>query len=205
MNQFSTEDQSAARVRHHSPWRRAWLSLSGLMIVATMAAACGSSPSTPVVSGGAPAAALVSTTNNAQLGTILVNNKGFTLYTLRGNAPCDAACTAVWPPLLVTGSAKPNLGSSVTGLGTVKVSGGEQVVYNGMALYTFTGDSSAGQVSGQDVTDTWGTWFAAVTKASTAPTTTPPAGGTSSTTVSTTVPTGGTSSTTGGGGGGIGF
>jgi hypothetical protein len=79
----------------------------------------------------------------------------------------------------------------VTGLGTIKVAAGEQVTYHGMPLYTFMGDSSAGQVNGQDLKDTWGTWFVIVTKASTAPTTTAPAGGATTTTAP--------------GGGGVGF
>jgi predicted lipoprotein with Yx(FWY)xxD motif len=191
MNQCSTANQWASKVRRRSPWHRGFLSVSGLLMIGTVAAACGSSSGGPAAVGVGTPAALVSTTNNAQLGTILVNNKGFTLYTLSGNAPCDAACRAIWPPLLVTGTAKPTLGSGVTGLGTVKASGGEQVAYQNMPLYTYTGDASPGQVSGQNLKDTWGTWLAVITKASTAPTTTAPAGG--------------TSSTTGGGGGGIGF
>ena len=141
MNQFSTEDQTAPKTRSHRPWSRALLSISGVLVIGAIAAACSSSSATPTTTsqgagGGGTTATLVSTTNNATLGTILVNNKGFTLYTLSGNAPCDAACSAIWPPLLVTGSASPNLGS-VAGLGTVMVSGGEQVTYNGMRLYTF--------------------------------------------------------------------
>lgn len=182
MTQFPTEDQLASKVRRHSPRHRALLGISGLLVLGTIAAACGSSSGKPAGGGGGTSVTLVSTTKNSKLGTILVNNKGFTLYTLSGNAACDAACSAIWPPLLVTGSAKPNLGSGVTGLGTVKVSGHEQVTYHGMRLYTFSADKSAGQVSGNGLKDTWGTWFAVITKASTTPTTKAPGGGATTTT-----------------------
>ena len=182
MNQFPTEDQMASKVQRHSPRHRALLSISGLLVIGTIAAACGSSSGKPGGGGGGTSVTLVSTTNNSKLGTILVNNKGFTLYTLSGNAACGSACSAIWPPLLVTGSTKPILGSSVAGLGSVKVSGGAQVTYQGMRLYTFSGDKSAGQTSGQGLKDTWGTWLAVITKASTTPTTAPAGGATTTTT-----------------------
>jgi predicted lipoprotein with Yx(FWY)xxD motif len=190
MNQFSTEDRTAPTLRRHGPWNRTLLGICGVLAFGVIAAACSSSsasPTTVTPGGGAATASLVSTMSNATLGTILVNDKGFTLYTLSGNAPCDAACSAVWPPLLVSGSATPNLGG-VSGLGTVKVAGGEQVTYNGMDLYTFGEDKSAGQAEGQGLKDTWGTWSAVITKVSTTPTT----GAT-------------TTTTAGGGGGGVGF
>lgn len=208
MNQFSTQHPSKARRR--SPWLRGLLSISGLLVIGTIAAACGSSTASPggtsaggsatttTGGSGSTSAALVSTTNNAKLGTILVNNKGFTLYTLANNAACDAACSAIWPPLLVTGSGSPNLGSGMAGLGTVAGTGGQQVTYNGMKLYTFTADTSPGQATGQGVTDQWGLWSAVVTKASTTPATSSPA--------TTAPPSGGNTTTTAGGGsGGVGF
>jgi predicted lipoprotein with Yx(FWY)xxD motif len=199
MNQFSPEEQTAPKTRRHRPWSRALLSISGVLVIGAIAAACSSSSATPTTAaqgggGGGTTATLVSTTKNTSLGTILVNNKGFTLYTLSGNAPCDAACSAIWPPLMVTGSASPNLGS-VAGLGTVKVSGGEQVTDNGMRLYTFVEDKSAGQATGQGLKDTWGTWSVVVTQAPTAP----PASTTPTTRAKT------TTTTAAGGGGGVGF
>jgi predicted lipoprotein with Yx(FWY)xxD motif len=179
------------------------LGISGLLLIGAIAAACGSQaasprttkPATPGGSGTAATTVAVDTTSSAKLGTILVNSKGFTLYRLSTDSMdksvCTAACAVVWPPLLVTGSGSPVAGSGVTGLGTIKVAGGEQVTYHGMPLYTFTGDTSAGQANGQDLKDTWGTWFVIVTKASTAPTTTAPAGGATTTTAP--------------GGGGVGF
>jgi predicted lipoprotein with Yx(FWY)xxD motif len=199
MNQVPTEDQLASKVRRHSLGHRALLSISGLLAIGTIAAACGSPTTTKPAAAGAAgtsatATAVINSTSNTKLGTILVTSKGFTLYRLSKDSTnksvCTSACAKVWPPLL-TGSGSPVAGSGVTGLGTIAVAGGRQVTYHGMPLYTFVGDKSAGQDNGQDLTDTWGTWFAIVTKAATTPTTKAPAGGTTTTTAP--------------GGGGVGF
>ena len=114
---------------------------------------------------GAASAVTVSSTENAKLGTILVSGK--TLYTLKpGSTACTSACLKIWPALaLPAGVTKAKAGSGVSAskLGTVKRNGVVQVTYGGKPLYHFVGDTATGQVNG-DVTDTWGTWTAVVTK-----------------------------------------
>src|ERR1700684_3390966 len=116
---------------------------------------------------GAASAVTVSSTKNANLGTILVSGK--TLYTLKPSATaCTAACLKVWPALVLpTGVTKAKAGSGVSAakLGTVKRNGVVQVTYGGKPLYFFAGDTGTGQVNG-NVTDTWGKWTAVVTKKS---------------------------------------
>jgi hypothetical protein len=46
----------------------------------------------------------------------------------------------------------------VKGLGTVAVSGGQQVTYNGVPLHKFAGDSGAGQANGNGINSFGGTW-----------------------------------------------
>jgi predicted lipoprotein with Yx(FWY)xxD motif len=108
----------------------------------------------------------ISIANNAKLGKILVSGK--TLYTLStGNAACTGKCVTVWPEVLLPkGVTKATAGKGVNAskLGTIARTGGAlQVTYGGKALYWFAGDSAAGQVNGNNVTDTWGTWLAVVT------------------------------------------
>ncbi len=104
---------------------------------------------------------VISTVKNARIGTILVSGK--TLYTLRASkAACTAQCLKYWPEVLLPkGVTRPTAGSGVSAakLGTVKRAGGAlQVTYSGKALYWFSGDTAGGQIHGNGVTDTWGTW-----------------------------------------------
>jgi predicted lipoprotein with Yx(FWY)xxD motif len=152
-------------------------------------AACGSSGSgsasqaaatqTSTAASGAGTALVVKSAQNAALGsTVLVDAAGRTLYSLSGEQSgklicTSSACTAVWHPLTAT-TATP--AGSVGSLATVRrPDGSEQVTYNGMPLYTFTGDTAAGQAKGQGLKDV-GTWaavtVAAGTGAATAPATT---------------------------------
>jgi predicted lipoprotein with Yx(FWY)xxD motif len=147
------------------------------MAVATvaLASACGSSSGTDTTGGaaGAGSAPAVSSADNATLGTtVLVNRRGMTLYSLSaerdGRFVCtrgstvpgsSQSCLSVWRPLIAHG---PVTGRGVTSLGTiVRPDGaGRQVTYRGLPLYTFAGDSSPGDASGNGFRDV-GTWLAA--------------------------------------------
>jgi len=88
------------------------------------------------------------------LGKVLVNGHGQTLYLFEkdkhGKSACYGQCAKFWPPALTTGKA--NAGSGVKGslLGTTKRKDGQsQVTYNGHPLYAFSGDSKAGQAKGE--------------------------------------------------------
>jgi predicted lipoprotein with Yx(FWY)xxD motif len=99
---------------------------------------------------------------SAKVGKILVSGK--TLYTLStGNAACTGQCLKIWPALVLPKGvtrATAGKGVSASKLGTIARAGGTlQVTYGGKALYWFAGDSAAGQVNGNNVTDTWGTWL----------------------------------------------
>ncbi len=118
---------------------------------------------TPAPTPVTPASVLVAA--NAQLGTILTNAQGRTLYYFLpergGKIVCNSACTAYWPPSLTAGG-NPTGGAGVTGqLGIVMRAGGEQVTYNTWPLYTFAGDKAAGETSGQGVVGFGGKWLAA--------------------------------------------
>jgi predicted lipoprotein with Yx(FWY)xxD motif len=100
------------------------------------------------------------------LGTILVNNKGFTLYMFvpdkQKKVTCKRACAAVWPPLKVKAGQKPTAGGLARKglLGTDKnPSGGFVVTYNKWPLYTYVIDRKPGQVKGQRVNNSGGLWY----------------------------------------------
>jgi predicted lipoprotein with Yx(FWY)xxD motif len=103
------------------------------------------------------------------LGTVLVNQKGQTLYMLTSEKGDKITCTAssgclhAWPETdLPSGATAAKAGSGVQSslLGTVKGATGQmEVTYNGWPLYTFIGDSAAGQAKGQALTNFGGTWY----------------------------------------------
>ncbi len=112
-------------------------------------------------SAGASSTSTISTVKNATFGTILVSGNK-TVYTVKpSSTACTAACIKVWPMVLLPKGvkhAKAGSGVSAGKLGTIKRSGGRyQVTYGGKPLYWFSGDTSAGQVTG-NVTDAWGKW-----------------------------------------------
>jgi predicted lipoprotein with Yx(FWY)xxD motif len=104
---------------------------------------------------------------NPQLGTILANAQGRTLYYFLpergGKIVCSSsACTTYWPPSVSAGG-NPTGSAGVTGqLGLVMRAGGaQQITYDTWPLYTFAGDSAAGQTTGQGVVGFGGKWLVA--------------------------------------------
>ena len=104
-------------------------------------------------------------TASTSLGTVLVTSDGHTLYMLSGATTSKplcttSACTSNWPPLwsaakpTVSGSAKSSL------VNWFKRGGRWQVTYDGHPLYTFVGDTKAGQVTGEGIKDGSSTWTA---------------------------------------------
>ena len=115
--------------------------------------------STPASSGG-PTVALAST----KLGKILVDSQGRTLYLWEADktdkSTCNGACAGAWPPLTTTAQPTAGAGISAKMLGTsMRADGKTEVTYNGHPLYTFTGDSAAGQTNGQDSKAFGADWY----------------------------------------------
>jgi predicted lipoprotein with Yx(FWY)xxD motif len=83
------------------------------------------------------------TTKSTAIGMVLVDASGHTVYELVGDSAshqtCTGECLATWPAVM---------------------SNGTQTVVNGHPAFTFSGDKSAGQTNGQNVTDQWGQWLA---------------------------------------------
>ena len=144
-------------------------SISALAVIgALVLAACGGSStssssgsgSTPGYGGAAPsapstsgAASVVSTKTNS-LGTFLVDGRGRTLYLWDADhgstSACSGACAQAWPPLTTTGTPKAAGAVKAPLLGTTKRADGSiEATYAGHPLYTFAGDTQAGQTTGE--------------------------------------------------------
>jgi len=132
---------------------------------AAPAASASASNPTPASTAAAPASVVA--TQNAKLGAILANAQGRTLYYFLpergGKIVCaSSACVGYWPPSIDAGGT-PTGGAGVTGqLGLITRAGGaQQITYNTWPMYTFAGDSAAGQTNGQGVVAFGGKWLIA--------------------------------------------
>ena len=97
----------------------------------------------------------------ATIGAVLTNPAGFTLYTYKDDVPnsgqssVPAAIAPNWPPLTVTGAVVAPSGLPGQLGSFTRPDGSTQVMYNGMPLYTFVGDTAPGQANGQGLLNLW--------------------------------------------------
>lgn len=127
-----------------------------------------------------------------KFGEVLTNSAGRSLYVLSTESKRKLHCTSKscvtsWPPLLVAKGAHLTRGAGVKGkVGWVTRGSKWQVTYNGWPVYTFSGDTAAGQANGEKVFAFGGTWYlahaAATTNAGTPVKSDPKSGGTTTTT-----------------------
>ena len=99
------------------------------------------------------------------LGSILVDAKGRTLYLFEkdrtGMSACDTSCVKFWPPLVSRTTPRAGRGVQKARLGVTRPhNGGRQVTYAGHPLYTFVGDKTPGDTSGEGLTNFGAEWYA---------------------------------------------
>ncbi|MBB4676036.1 hypothetical protein [Crossiella cryophila] len=131
--------------------------------------------------GGQNAAATLNVVASSDLGNIVTDVNGLTLYRFDkdtakpSKSNCAAKCLEAWPPALVTGSVRVQ-GVDEALVGSVKrPDGSEQLTLGGWPLYRFAQDTKAGDTKGQAVQ---GTWFVAAPDGKKAKTTASASGGT---------------------------
>ena len=162
--------------------RKIW-GVAGLAALALTVSACGSSGSsssgtaanTPAAGGNSSSAASASgsTVTVKTIGSqqVVVDSNGMTLYWFAIDTPtksnCSGQCATFWPPVKGPLTA----GSGVTGtLGTITRSDGTtQATYDGHPLYTYVGDKSPGQATGNDKNLSGGLWWEMTVSGSTPP------------------------------------
>jgi predicted lipoprotein with Yx(FWY)xxD motif len=127
--------------------------LAALAVFATVAASSGAAASKP---------ATVSV-RKTKLGRVLVDAQGRTLYLFmkdkNDKSACAGACATGWPPLLTSGKPKAGTGVASKLLGTTVRRSGRQVTYDGHPLYTYAGDSRAGQTNGEGSNAFGAAWY----------------------------------------------
>jgi len=151
--------------------------VAALTLVAVLAiAGCGDSSSGGYGSGGESTKAASNETTGANvtvvsvagvgdLGRVLVDSKGFTLYDFHkdkgGKSACYGPCASVWPPLTTGGAPKASGGAMATKLGTTeRTDGTTQVTYAGHPLYTYQADVKPGDAKGNDFSSYGAEWYA---------------------------------------------
>ena len=100
-------------------------------------------------------------TLNGKKVQVLSNQKGFLLYYYTKDAKlssnCTGACAQNWPPVLAPQSSMSVHSSTMLPhkLTVQKTTNGNQVFYDGHALYTYAGDKKAGQFNGRGAGMAW--------------------------------------------------
>ena len=108
--------------------------------------ATSSSTTAPTSAGGSGGAATIDVADNPDLGQILTDGDGNTVYLFEkdedGTSNCSGECATEWPPVTTTGSAKAGNGADQSLISTIKRDDGSmQVTYDGHPLYLYAGDT----------------------------------------------------------------
>ena len=103
----------------------------------------------------------VNASASADLGTILMDAAGRSLYLFtrdeRNVSNCSGGCALAWPPLITVEDPTPGEGVNGDRIGTTaREDGSKQVTYNGWPLYYYASDEKPGDANGQD---RGGVWF----------------------------------------------
>ncbi len=113
-------------------------------------------------SGSQPSAqgVVVNVSQDAKLGSILVDGKGMTLYAWKNDqmnvSTCSGKCLTNWPPLLASGTVSAGAGLNASDIGTTQTTDSRTMVtYKGAPLYYFIGDKAAGDTKGQGIGNVW--------------------------------------------------
>ncbi|MGE5283118.1 MAG: hypothetical protein ACM3N0_12530 [Chloroflexota bacterium] len=113
---------------------------------------------------GAGAATLAVKNLGGDVGSVLVDAEGLTLYYFEkdkgGKSACSGACASAWPPLTTEGAPQGTGGVLAAKLGTTRRSdGASQVTYAGWPLYTYVGDKAPGEDNGTDLKSYGASWY----------------------------------------------
>jgi predicted lipoprotein with Yx(FWY)xxD motif len=110
----------------------------------------------------APGGAALNLAQSDQLGAIVTDADGFTLYRFDKDSAhppttnCDGACATTWPPAIVTSSDITVNGIDRSLVGTItRPDGSTQLTIAGWPVYEYKGDTASGDVNGQGVGGTW--------------------------------------------------
>ena len=94
-------------------------------------------------------------TQDTNLGTVLADAQGMTLYTFRKDSPgktvCYGGCAKLWPPLTAAADATAEGDYTLV----ARKGGAKQWAYKGLPLYRWSKDKKPGDTTGQGVKNLW--------------------------------------------------
>jgi predicted lipoprotein with Yx(FWY)xxD motif len=116
-------------------------------------------------SSGSGETTFVSTGKAGDLGMVIVDSEGMTLYDFHKDkgtmSSCYGKCEEFWPPLTTSGKPTGKNGAEASMLGTTERKDGTmQVTYAGHPLYTFVEDKKPGEANGNDFSAFGAQWYA---------------------------------------------
>jgi len=149
----------AARVATPRPWLIATAAALGMLALLAFLLL------RPATSDAARAKGPIVSTAETNLGRILVDSRGHTLYMFgkdrNDKSACSGMCASFWPPLIAAGKPRAVAGARASLLGTTRRADGRlQVTYKRHPLYTFVKDTKKGQTNGEGLTAFGGVWHA---------------------------------------------
>ena len=112
---------------------------------------------------GGPPGSKVGLTSVSDLGQILVDGKGDTLYAFDqdhgGQSSCTGGCGKAWPAFTTRSPPRAGKGIDAAKLDTIeREHGPSQVTYAGHPLYLYSGDAGPGDAGGNGLDQFGGTW-----------------------------------------------
>lgn len=126
----------------------------------------GSASSATTSATGTSAGASTVRITHTSRGSLLVNNRGYTLYLFtadrRGSDRClrVKGCAAAWPPYTVSGRESAGPGARQSLLGTINIGHGRrQVTYDGHPLYGYAGAGAPASTGYIGISSFGGTWY----------------------------------------------
>ena len=147
------------------PRLTALLALGVLALAACGGSSYGGSAATqPSASKAAATSGAAVATGQTDVGTVLVDGSGKTLYAFAADAKdhsnCSGSCAQYWPPVTVAkGSPTASKDVSATVGTTTRSDGSMQLTVNGWPMYTYAGDAAAGDATGQGKNLSGGLWW----------------------------------------------
>jgi predicted lipoprotein with Yx(FWY)xxD motif len=162
--QIDTDPQvrdPAVQNRRRPLWVVVPVAVGALAVTAACGSPYGGTSSAPAQ--GSAAAGAVIARASTDLGTILVDAKGRTVYDFANDSgstsTCNGACAQTWLPVAAPDALPASLPGVPAELGsTTRTDGTTQLTVGGHPVYTFDGDSGPGQTNGDGLTLNGGLW-----------------------------------------------